>query len=204
MFNWHSRFLPRGGREPGLSGRSLLTISFKPCIHIFGLFHLHRLFCKLERMEGIDHHGKLKGFFLADAGFGHSGLGAVGEPERMQTDVTLPNAFAAHEVTLGVVYDLVRLNVGVIVRHGDAIRVIIKETWDKGTEHEVVALKSLVGGRGLMDPARDRLKVLNVEYPGIEISIPPDNIEGMMIQHMTGQAVAHFDSNLEFAALGMR
>ena len=39
---------------------------------------------------------------------------------------------------------------------------------------------------GAVDAPCDRLKILDVKYPRVEITVPADNVKGMMIQYMTG------------------
>ena len=63
---------------------------------------------------------------------------------------------------------------------------IVKQTRDKRADNEIVALKSLVSRRRLVNTTRDRLEISDIEDPGIKITVPPDHIKGMMVKFMTG------------------
>ena len=54
-----------------------------------------------------------------------------------------------------------------------------------------------------MDSSRDGLEVFDVEDPWIEIAVPADDIEGMVIQNVFAQSIAHFDADFKFAAFGV-
>src|SRR5690242_9596191 len=80
---------------------------------------------------------------------------------------------------------------------------IIEETRDERTDHKIMRLKGLMDRRRLMDATGDRLEVLNVKDPWVEIAIPSDHVEGVVVEDMFGQPVANLDPHFEFAALGM-
>src|SRR4051812_48201668 len=58
--------------------------------------------------------------------------------------------------------------------------------------------------RRLMHPTDDRLEVGDVERPRIEISIPADDVEWMMVQHELVDAVVLLHQKREVAALVVR
>ena len=66
-----------------------------------------------------------------------------------------------------------------------------------------MSLKGLMHWRRLMDSSRDGFEVFDVEYPRIEITIPADDIEGMVIENMLAQPVPHFDADFKLTALGV-
>jgi hypothetical protein len=66
-----------------------------------------------------------------------------------------------------------------------------------------VALEGLVDGRRLVDTPGDRLEISDVEDPRIEIAVPADHVEGMVVEHVTGEPVADLDAHLELAPLGV-
>src|SRR5215208_4922241 len=80
---------------------------------------------------------------------------------------------------------------------------IVEQARHKGADDKVMRLKGLVYGRRLVDPSCDRLEVLDVEDPWVQISIPAHNVEGMVIQDLLCQPVAYFDPYFEFASLGV-
>ena len=91
-----------------------------------------------------------------------------------------------------------------VIRGRDALRVIIEQARHEGAYHEIVPLESLVHRRGLVDPPGDRLEVVDAEDPGIQITIPANHVERVVVQDVPGEAVAHFHPHLEFAPLGVR
>ncbi len=58
--------------------------------------------------------------------------------------------------------------------------------------------------RRLVDTARDRLKIGNIENPGILVAVPADDVKGMEVVPVAGNECANFDAYLKVAALGMR
>src|SRR5947209_2735692 len=54
-----------------------------------------------------------------------------------------------------------------------------------------------------MDSADDRLEVVDVECPGIEVAIPADDIEGMMVEDELVQRVVLLHEETEVAHLVM-
>ncbi len=53
-----------------------------------------------------------------------------------------------------------------------------------------------------MESAGNWLEVVDVEDPGIEITIPADHIERMVIQCMAADHVAHLHAHLEITPIG--
>src|SRR5918994_1987394 len=68
-------------------------------------------------------------------------------------------------------------------------------------DHESVALERLVDRRRLMDPPDDRFEVVDIERPRIEISVPADHVERMVIQDDLVQAIVLLDEYGEISAL---
>src|ERR1019366_700083 len=59
------------------------------------------------------------------------------------------------------------------------------------------ALKGLVHRRRLMDAPDNRLEVVDVERPRVVVTVPADDIEGMMIEYEFVDRVVLFDENRE-------
>ena len=68
-------------------------------------------------------------------------------------------------------------------------------------DDESVALKSLVNRRRLMNASDDRLEVVDVERPRIEISVPADDVERMMVEHELVDSVVLLHENREISHL---
>ena len=80
---------------------------------------------------------------------------------------------------------------------------IIELARDKGTNNEIGSLERLMHRRRLMNAARNRLKIGNVQNPGVLIAIPTNDIAGMKIVPVTCQRATDFDTNLKFATFSM-
>src|ERR1700736_627357 len=91
-----------------------------------------------------------------------------------------------------------------VVGHRYRERVIVQLARHKRADDEIGTLEGLVYGWRLVDTPGDRLKVANVEDPGIFTDIPSDYIYGMEVIPITGDGVAYFHSHFELATLGMR
>src|SRR2546421_12934667 len=81
---------------------------------------------------------------------------------------------------------------------------VIKLTWDKRANDEVWSLESLVDWWWLMDTPGNRLKVVNIEDPGIFIAIPTHNIKRVMLKPVAGNHMTNPDTYLEFTCFGTR
>src|SRR5687768_11467874 len=64
-----------------------------------------------------------------------------------------------------------------------------------------MSLKGLVRGWRLVDSSGDGFKVLDIEYPRVEITVPADYVEGMVIQEVLAEPFAHLNAHFEFTAL---
>ena len=51
-----------------------------------------------------------------------------------------------------------------------------------------------------MDATRDRFEILDVKDPGIQIPIPANHVERVVIQNMFAEPVTHFDAHFKIAA----
>ena len=109
----------------------LLPASLEPCGHILGLFIFQGLARQIQRIERIHHYSKLLGFFLSDGCLGHAGLWAVRQSIGMHADITAVDPLARHKIALRVIDDFIRIDVGVVIRRRDALRMIIEQTRDE-------------------------------------------------------------------------
>ena len=67
-----------------------------------------------------------------------------------------------------------------------------------------VALERLVGRRRLVDPARDRLEVVDGEGPGIEEAVPTHDVEWVVVDDVVLVAAANAHLHEELAPLPAR
>src|SRR5688572_32873321 len=110
-------------------------------------------------------------------------MGSVRNAVRMVRDAAELDALAAHELTRRVVQHFVRIHVAVVVRSGYRFRVEIIRTRAEGANNEPVTLESLVDRRRLVHAPYDRLEVVNVERPRIEVAVPTHDVERVVVEH---------------------
>ena len=155
----------------------------------------------MQRVERVDHHRQLLGRLLADRGLGRPRVRAVWDPggvERERGDV---HAAAAHEVAGDVVDDLVAVDVRVVVRRGDRERVVVELAGHERAHDEVPGLEGLVDRRRLVDAARDRLEVRDVEPERPQVAVPADDVERVVPVVVGRDAVARADVDHVVAVL---
>ena len=109
--------------------------------------------------------------------------------------------FARHEGALDVVQHLVRVHVGVVVRGGNGLRMVVEQPRHEGADYEARPVEGLVHRRRLVDAPGDRLEVLDVEGVGPQMAVPADNVQRVVLIDQTGDHPARLDSHLEFAGL---
>ena len=90
-----------------------------------------------------------------------------------------------------------------MVRDRHRLRVEVQLARAERADHEVLALEGLVRGRRLVDPAGDRLEVVDGERPRIEVAVPADHVEGVVVDDVGLVAVAdaHLDRELALVAV---
>src|SRR5207244_394493 len=88
--------------------------------------------------------------------------------------------FAAHKITVNIIDHFIAVDVAVIVRCGNTLRMIIEEARHKTAHNKIVRLKSLMYWRLMMYTTCNRFKIVNAKCEWITTSIPTDNIKRMM------------------------
>jgi hypothetical protein len=83
-----------------------------------------------------------------------------------------------------VIDHLLGVEVRVVVRNRHCQRIEVELPRTKGADDEVPPLKGLVRGRRHMDPARDRLEVVDVERPRVDVPVPADRVEAEVLGHV--------------------
>src|SRR5688500_769905 len=114
------------------------------------------------------------------------------------------DSLPAHELARRVVQHLVGIDVAVIVRSGNRFGVKVVGPWTERAHDEAVTLKCLVYRRRLVDTADDRLEIHDVECPRVEVSVPADHVERMMVEHQLIDAIVLFYKQREVSLLVMR
>src|SRR5260370_19739343 len=81
---------------------------------------------------------------------------------------------------------------------------VVELTRHKRTDHEVWPLEGLVDRWGLVDASGDRLKVGDVEDPGVLAAIPTNGVDGVEVIPVAGDQFPDLHAYLKIAALGVR
>src|SRR5262249_46317856 len=137
--------------------------------------------------------------FLADAGLGRAGVRAVRQAAGVQRDAALLDALARHEVALDIVQHLVAVDIRVIIWRRDRQRVVVELARHERAEYEVWPFERLVYRRRLMNAPGNRLEILDIEGPRVQIAIPADRVKRVVIENMQGVAVARAYQHRELA-----
>src|SRR6185312_7221213 len=116
---------------------------------------------QLERSERVAHDGQLGRLGDAEGLLGEAGLWTMWKSGRVQRDRADGDALSRSEVAGDVVDHLLGLEIRVVVRDRHRLRVEVELPRAERADHEVVALEGLVRRRGLVDPARDGLEVVD-------------------------------------------
>src|SRR5687768_13370174 len=116
-----------------------------------------------QRPECIDHYCELIGPRFADRAFVSSRVRTMRDAVGVNSERRRFNSAPRHEIPFYVVDDFVRVDVRMVIGRGDGEWVIVEQPWNERTEHESWTVKGLMHGRWLVDAARYRLEVFDVE-----------------------------------------
>src|SRR5262249_14364133 len=131
-------------------------------------------------------------------------LRPVRKPGGMERDGADRDPLARAEVAGDVIDHLLRLEIRVVVRDGDRLRVEVQLAWTEGADHEVLPLEGLVRGGRLVDPPGDRLEVVDRERPRVEEAVPADDVERGVVEDVVLVAPADARLDQELAPLAPR
>src|SRR4051794_18716938 len=157
-----------------------------------------------QRVERVAHHGELVGLVHPDRLLGKPGLRPVRQPRRMERDRSDLDALARAEVAGDVIDHLLRLQVRVVVRDRHREWVEVELPRAERADHEVPAGEGLVGRRRLVDAAGDRLEVVDRERPRVEVAVPADDVERVVVDDVGLVAAADADLDRVLAVLAHR
>src|SRR5437867_2852475 len=119
----------------------------------------------------------------------------------MVRDAPELDSLSAHELARRIVEHFVGIDVAVVVRSGHRLGIEIVWPRTERADHEAVTLERLMYGRGLVHAADDRLEVIDVEGPGIEVAIPTDDIERVVVEDELVEAVVLLHEQTEVSHL---
>src|SRR5687768_778045 len=101
----------------------------------------------------------------------------------MMRDGAVFDSLPAHEFARRIKQHFVRVDVAVVVRRWNRVRVEVVGPRAERADDESIALKRLVHRRWLMNASNNRLEIVDAERPRIEVSVPADDVERMMVEH---------------------
>src|ERR1035437_2853714 len=102
---------------------------------------------------------------------------AVNDPFWVKRDLPDPDILPAHKFPIHIIDHFIRIHIAVIVRNRDGFRVVVKQPGHKVTNYKGGGFKYLVNGWWLMNPPRDRLKVVDRESKWVMVPVPADHVE---------------------------
>src|ERR1044071_9707120 len=97
-------------------------------------------------------------------------------------DAAILDSLSAHELARRIEQHLVGVHVAVVVRRRHRLWIKVIRARAKRADHEAIALESLMHRRRLVDATHDRLEIVDAEDPRIEVAIPANDVEGMVIE----------------------
>ena len=128
----------------------------------------------------------------------------VRQARGMQRDRADVHALPRAEVAGDVIDHLLALQIRVVIRDRDRERVEVELARTERADHEVAPGEGLVRRRRLVDAARDRLEIVDRERPRIEIAVPADDVERVIVEQVGLVPVADAHLDRELAALTVR
>ena len=157
-----------------------------------------------QRVEGVAHHRQLVRLGLADRLLREAGVRAVRDSGRMERHRADLDPAPRAEVPGDVIDHLLRVQVRVVVRDRDRQRVEVELARAERADHEVAALEGLVRRRRHVDAPGDRLEVVDRERPRVDVAVPADDVEGVVVELVGLVAVADPHLDPELAAVAVR
>ena len=150
---------------------------------------------ELQGTKSVYHNCQFVSEFFAYRRLRRARVWAVRDTMWMECKRSYINATPAHEVTVHIVDNFFAINIRVVIGSGDRERVIVVLARHEGTDHEVMRLERLVDGRRLVDSPRYRLEISNVKDVRVEVAVPANDIEGVVVvvvgrEHVVGAYAA--------------
>src|SRR5690554_2483063 len=93
--------------------------------------------------------------------------------------MTCFDVVSAHEITIYIIQHFIGVDIAVVVRCWNRIRMVIIQTWNKRANHKRTGFKGLMDWRWLMDSSCNRLEIVNRKCIRIVKSIISNYIKRM-------------------------
>src|SRR5688500_13321669 len=88
--------------------------------------------------------------------------------------------FTAHKIAIHIIQQLITVDIAVVIRCGDRLRMIVEQPGAKRTDNIIVSFKGLVHRRWLVHAPGDGFEVVDTESKRVTTAIPPYHIKRMM------------------------
>ena len=132
-----------------------------------------------QGLKGIHHHRQFVGLLGSDALLYRTRMWPVGNAPGVEGNHPFFHIFTTHKVTVHVIQHLVTVDVAVVVGRGNGQGVVVEQARHEGANDEAPRGEGLVNRWGLVDPAGDRLKIVDRKGVGINVTIPTYDVEGV-------------------------
>ena len=115
------------------------------------------------------------------------------------TKVNLLDTTPRLVVALNVIEHFVGVEVGMVVRHNDRLRMEVKRSWAELADDEVVRLECLMRRWRHVVLGHDWAEVVDVEAVRVVAAVPAHNVKRVVAVHVRVHLVAALDAHLELA-----
>src|ERR1043166_6661276 len=177
------------------------SILVQPTLRIFFVVERDGLLGELERVLRVEHDRELFRALRVLARHDRAGMGPVRNTARMQGGRGRLDSLSRSEISTDIKQNFVRFNVVVDPRNFHRFRVRIEQTRRERADDVAANLECLMDRRRLMDGAGNRLEILCVECEGINVTVPSNDIEGVVRHGDDSPARPVFHQNLGVAFL---
>src|SRR2546421_4354758 len=173
-------FFSSAGKVPTGPTAKMAVLLIQPALRIFLVVERNSLLSELECMLRVEHHRQLFGSRSVLACHDRTRMRPVRNTARMQRDRSRFNSPTRPEIAAHVKQNFVGLDVIVHPRDPDRLWMRIEHAWSKCADDITANLECLMDWRRLVDRAGNLLEVLGIKCERIKVSVPADDIEGMM------------------------
>ena len=122
----------------------------------------------------------------------------------VERNLSVAGVVARHKIAIHVVQNFVGVDIGVVVRRRNGIRVVVVQARHERANYKIAAFKSLVYWRRHVYSACQGLEIADIERVRVVIPVPASHIERMERIFEGENGFAFFDAHLESALFIMR
>ena len=108
----------------------------QPGLVVLPIVNANGIFCELQGLKCIDHHGQFFRFGLTNAGFVGTRMRTMGNAGRMQGNMARTDVGAAHKVTIHIIQHFIGIDVGMVVWSRYRLGVVIVQAGGKMSKQQ--------------------------------------------------------------------